>query len=126
MMAVIGTTLGAALLIAAGLYQLSPLKQVGLRKCQAPLMFFAPNWRKGYSGALRKVLPHELYCLGCLLGTDGAAVLQRRDGTALDRRACALRCRGKADPDKRPSWPLFRDIADRTGLWTVSGVVSSA
>ena len=65
MMAVINTTLGAALLIAAGLYQLSPLKQACLRKCQTPLMFFAHNWRKGYDGALRMGLSHGLYCLGC-------------------------------------------------------------
>ena len=65
MMAVISTTLGAALLIAAGLYQLSPLKQACLRKCQTPLMFFAHNWRKGYGGALRMGLSHGLYCLGC-------------------------------------------------------------
>ena len=65
MMAVTSTALGAALLIAAGLYQLSPLKQACLRKCQAPLMFFARNWRKGYGGALRMGLSHGLYCLGC-------------------------------------------------------------
>lgn len=65
MMAVTSTTLGAALLIAAGFYQLSPLKQTCLRKCQTPLMFFARNWRKGYGGALRMGLSHGLYCLGC-------------------------------------------------------------
>jgi len=65
MMAVTSATLGAALLIAAGLYQLSPLKQACLRKCQTPLMFFARNWRKGYGGAVRMGLSHGLYCLGC-------------------------------------------------------------
>ncbi|HKQ25738.1 MAG TPA: DUF2182 domain-containing protein [Burkholderiales bacterium] len=65
MMAVTSTALGAALLIAAGLYQLSPLKQACLRKCQTPLMFFAQNWRKGYGGALRMGLSHGFYCLGC-------------------------------------------------------------
>ena len=65
MMAVISPTLGAALLIAAGLYQLSPLKQACLRKCQTPLMFFAQNWRKGYGGVMRMGLSHGLYCLGC-------------------------------------------------------------
>ena len=65
MMAVISATLGSALLIAAGLYQLSPLKQACLRKCQTPLMFFARNWRKGTGGALRMGLSHGLYCLGC-------------------------------------------------------------
>ncbi len=65
MMAGRSTTLGAALLIAAGLYQLSPFKQACLRKCQAPLMFLARNWRKGHGGALRMGMSHGLYCLGC-------------------------------------------------------------
>ena len=65
MMAVTSTALGAALLVAAGLYQLSPLKQACLRQCQTPVMFFARNWRKGYGGAVRMGLSHGLYCLGC-------------------------------------------------------------
>jgi len=65
MMAVINTTLGALLLVAAGIYQLSPLKQACLRKCQTPLMFFARNWRRGYGGTFRMGLSHGLYCVGC-------------------------------------------------------------
>jgi len=63
MMAVTSTALGAALLIAAGLYQLSPLKQACLRNCQTPLMFFARNWRKGYGGVmeLRWIVGLALY-----------------------------------------------------------------
>jgi predicted metal-binding membrane protein len=65
MMAVTSAILGGALLIGAGLYQLSPLKYACLHKCQAPLMFFARNWRKGPLGALRMGLSHGAYCLGC-------------------------------------------------------------
>ncbi len=65
MMAVTSALIGGGLLIAAGLYQISPLKDACLRKCQTPLMFFARNWRKGYPGALRMGLSHGLYCLGC-------------------------------------------------------------
>lgn len=65
MMAVTSAVVGGGLLIAAGLYQLSPLKAACLRKCQAPLMFLARNWQKGYLGALRMGLSHGLYCLGC-------------------------------------------------------------
>ena len=53
MMAVTSAVAGGGLLVAAGLYQMSPLKSACLRKCQTPLMFFARNWRKGYLGALR-------------------------------------------------------------------------
>jgi predicted metal-binding membrane protein len=54
--------IGGSLLIAAGLYQMSPLKYACLRKCQTPLMFFARNWQ---IGAFRLGLSHGLYCLGC-------------------------------------------------------------
>ncbi|CAN0487912.1 unnamed protein product, partial [Phaeothamnion confervicola] len=65
MMALVSTTLGAVLLVAAGLYQLSPLKHACLRQCQTPLFFLARNWRKGNVGALRMGLSHGLYCVGC-------------------------------------------------------------
>jgi predicted metal-binding membrane protein len=56
---------GAALLIAAGLYQLTPLKDVCLRKCQMPLMAFARDWRPNLAGALSMGFSHGLYCTGC-------------------------------------------------------------
>ena len=65
MMAVTSSALGGGLLIAAGLYQMSPLKYACLRKCQSPLMFFARQWRRGAMGALRMGFSHGLYCLGC-------------------------------------------------------------
>lgn len=65
MMAVTGRALGGLLLIAAGLYQLTPLKFSCLSRCQAPLMYFARNWRPGAAGALRMGMGHGLYCLGC-------------------------------------------------------------
>jgi predicted metal-binding membrane protein len=65
MMAVTSAVTGGGLLIAAGLYQMSPLKAACLRKCQTPLMFLARNWQKGYLGALLMGLSHGLYCLGC-------------------------------------------------------------
>ena len=65
MMAVVSAGVGGTLLIAAGVYQLTPLKYACLRQCQSPLMFFARNWRKGLSGAFRMGLAHGAYCLGC-------------------------------------------------------------
>jgi predicted metal-binding membrane protein len=65
MMAVTSAMVGGGLLVAAGLYQMSPLKSACLSKCQTPLMVFARNWQKGYLGALRMGLSHGLYCLGC-------------------------------------------------------------
>jgi len=65
MMAVTSAVVGGGLLVATGLYQVSPVKAACLRNCQAPLMYLARNWQKGYSGAFRMGLSHGLYCLGC-------------------------------------------------------------
>ena len=55
----------AAILIAAGMYQWLPIKQICLRKCRNPIEFFTMRWRAGALGALRMGLEHGLYCLGC-------------------------------------------------------------
>ena len=64
-MAVTSRLVGAGLLIAAGLYQMTPLKQACLRNCQSPLMFFAKRWRNGIQGSFRMGLEHGAHCLGC-------------------------------------------------------------
>jgi predicted metal-binding membrane protein len=57
--------LSGALLIAAGLYQLTPLKSACLSHCRAPAAFIAAHWRPGVLGAWRMGLAHGLYCVGC-------------------------------------------------------------
>lgn len=57
--------LSASLLVAAGVYQLSPLKDICLRYCRSPAAYLSRNWRKGQLGALRMGLKHGLYCVGC-------------------------------------------------------------
>jgi predicted metal-binding membrane protein len=57
--------LGAIVVVAAGIYQLSPLKSVCLRHCRSPFDFVLNHWRDGASGALRMGVEHGLYCLGC-------------------------------------------------------------
>jgi predicted metal-binding membrane protein len=56
---------GAILLIVAGVYQLSPLKNLCLTGCRSPLGFLTTHWREGGGGALRMGLSHGLFCLGC-------------------------------------------------------------
>jgi predicted metal-binding membrane protein len=60
-----GATLGGAILIAAGLYQMTPIKQACLRHCRSPLVFLTQHWRQGWGGAWRMGLVHGAYCLGC-------------------------------------------------------------
>jgi predicted metal-binding membrane protein len=57
--------LSAALLIAAGVYQLTPLKDACLARCRSPLGFFLANWRPGRAGAFAMGLHHGLFCIGC-------------------------------------------------------------
>lgn len=57
--------LGAAILLAAGLWQLTPIKAMCLRHCRTPLSFLIGHWRGGRWGALRMGLEHGAYCLGC-------------------------------------------------------------
>jgi predicted metal-binding membrane protein len=65
MMDVAAYRLSGALVLLAGLYQLTPLKRSCLRQCQSPAGFIARHWRTGAMGALRLGIGHGLYCLGC-------------------------------------------------------------
>lgn len=53
------------LLIAVGLYQLTPLKRACLTTCRSPLSFLTRYWRPGWIGALRLGVAHGAYCVGC-------------------------------------------------------------
>ena len=65
MMSVSPGLLSGGLLIAAGLYQITPLKTACLNHCRKPASFLAAHWHKGVGGAWRMGLTHGLYCLGC-------------------------------------------------------------
>jgi predicted metal-binding membrane protein len=56
---------GGLLLIAAGIYQLTPLKQACLTQCRSPLGYFMTEWRSGGRGALVMGLNHGVFCVGC-------------------------------------------------------------
>ena len=57
--------LSGAVLIAAGLYQLSPLKNTCLTHCRTPTSFLSRHWRPHALGALRLGAMHGAYCVGC-------------------------------------------------------------
>ena len=57
--------LGGVLLVAAGVYQLTPYKRACLANCRSPAHFIAQHWRSGVVGAFRMGLEHGAYCLGC-------------------------------------------------------------
>ena len=55
----------AATLLAAGVYQFTPLKRMCLANCRNPLNFLVTHWRPGLAGAARIGFAHAVYCLGC-------------------------------------------------------------
>jgi predicted metal-binding membrane protein len=60
--------LGGVVLVAAGLYQVTPLKTICLTRCRSPLglvMEHAQDLGRGMRGPLRVGLSHGAYCLGC-------------------------------------------------------------
>jgi predicted metal-binding membrane protein len=58
-------TAGSMLLVMAGLYQLTPVKNVCLAHCRSPLGFLMTEWRDGTAGALTMGFKHGAQCLGC-------------------------------------------------------------
>ena len=63
-----GPYVAGAAIAAAGLYQLTPLKEACLRRCRGPLGSLVRGWREGRVGALRMGAEHGLVCVGCCWG----------------------------------------------------------
>jgi predicted metal-binding membrane protein len=57
--------LAGALLMAAGIFQWTPLKHACLRHCRSPLSFLMTDWREGIGGAFGMGVKHGAYCTGC-------------------------------------------------------------
>lgn len=60
-----GPLLGAGLLVMAGAFQWTALKEACLAKCRTPLSFLLTEWRDGWSGAFVMGLRHGAFCVGC-------------------------------------------------------------
>jgi len=60
-----GPLAGGIILAIAGIYQLTPLKNVCLKRCRTPIGFFMTNWRDGAGGAFKMGLEHGAFCTGC-------------------------------------------------------------
>jgi predicted metal-binding membrane protein len=60
-----GPYLAGGVILAAAVYQLTPLKDVCLSKCRSPLMFVLHSWQPGRLGAVRMGIEHGAWCVGC-------------------------------------------------------------
>ncbi len=57
--------LAGGLLLAAGIFQFTPLKRSCLTHCRAPLEFIMTRWREGWRGAFGMGVEHGAFCAGC-------------------------------------------------------------
>lgn len=64
-MSIVDAWAAGLVLMAVGIYQLTPLKSACLRQCQSPAAFLSRHWRAGPVGALRLGVIHGAYCVGC-------------------------------------------------------------
>lgn len=64
-MAAISPRVSGGLLLAAGLFQWTPLKHACLKSCRSPLAFLMSEWREGVAGAFVMGMRHGAYCVGC-------------------------------------------------------------
>jgi predicted metal-binding membrane protein len=64
-MALANRLVAGIVLVGAGIYQWTPLKEACLRHCRSPLDFLLFHWREGGIGALVSGIDHGAYCLGC-------------------------------------------------------------
>jgi predicted metal-binding membrane protein len=60
-----GRWLAGAILVIAAVYELTPLKEVCLRRCRSPLGLLLGSWRDGLPGALQMGAKHGAWCVGC-------------------------------------------------------------
>jgi predicted metal-binding membrane protein len=105
---------GGALLVLAGLFQFSRLKQACLSRCQSPLTFLMTEWRDGAFGAFAMGARHGAFCTGCcwalmlLMFVGGVMSLVWMGGLALYFLA-----------EKVAPWP--RAFSQVTGSFLVAG-----
>jgi predicted metal-binding membrane protein len=67
-----GPYVAGGVIVAAAIYQLTPLKDACLRRCRSPMMFLLTAWRPGRIGALRMGMEHGGWCVGCCWGLMAA------------------------------------------------------
>ena len=67
-----GPYVAGAVIVAAGIYQLTPMKDACLRRCRSPMGFLLTSWRPGRTGALKMGMEHGGWCVGCCWGLMAA------------------------------------------------------
>jgi predicted metal-binding membrane protein len=63
-----GPLIAGGAIVAAGVYQLTPLKRLCLHHCRSPMHYVLGGWRTGRLGAVRMGAEHGAWCVGCCSG----------------------------------------------------------
>ena len=131
MMVSASARLGATILIAAGLYQLTPLKNACLKNCRTPAHFISRYWRTGNLGAFRMGLRLGAFCVGCcwilmallfvggvmnLLWIAAIAIFVLLEKT-IPFGDCGWKGRGRRDD---PVWCAESGLVKARGQWAAS------
>jgi predicted metal-binding membrane protein len=58
-------SIGALILVGAGLFQFTSIKRACLRHCQNPLTYFLRRWRSGPPSGFRVGFEHGMFCVAC-------------------------------------------------------------
>lgn len=61
---------GVLMLIAGG-YQMTGIKDMCLKHCRSPVAFLLQHWREGLAGAFPMGLRHGAFCVGCCIALMG-------------------------------------------------------
>ena len=121
----VGPQAGGALLVAAGLFQVTPLKAACLKHCRTPLGFFLERWRDGPAGAFGMGLRHGLYCLGCcwaLMGLSFALGVMNLLWMAV---LTGILCVEKIAPGGQALSRAFGVLLTVWGIWLLTSAISS-
>ena len=116
----VGSLAGGVLLVAAGLFQLTPLKAACLKHCRTPLGFFLTRWRDGPSGAFGMGLRHGLFCRGCcwaLMGLSFALGLMNLLWMAI---LTLVLCAEKIAPGGQAVSRAFGLVLGAWGFWLLT------
>jgi predicted metal-binding membrane protein len=57
--------ISGSVLVGAGAFQFSPIKERCLAECRSPIQFLWRHYRRGVGGAWQLGVRHGLFCLGC-------------------------------------------------------------
>jgi predicted metal-binding membrane protein len=119
-----GPYVAGGALIAAGLYELTPLKDVCLRHCRSPLHFVLGSWRRGWFGAFRMGVEHGAYCVGCCWGLMLALFALGVMSLFWMAVVAAVILAEKVVPRGRRLPVLFAALLGGLGIWVASAPAS--